>query len=194
MRPMTARDVFDEGCDRVAGVVRRAAGADLGRPTPCGWDLRGLVNHFAGTTGALTRVGARQPLDPDDPWGSASDITSTDWSATLTSQLHALSVSWSPPEAWQGSLAAAGPEMPATSLGEIALMEVVVHGWDLARSTGNELRVSPALGAEVYRSVADTAKLGRQMGAYGPPVWVSKDASDLDKALGAAGRDPAWRG
>lgn len=112
-------------------MVSRAAGADLDRPTLYGWDLRELVNHFAGTTGALTRVGARQPLDPVDPWGG---------------------------------------------------------------STGQELPVSAELAAQVYESVAAPADLGRQIGAYSPPVGVAANASDLARALGATGRDPAWRG
>lgn len=191
---MTALEVFDEACDQVTAVVCRCVGAELTGPTPCDWDLGTLIDHFAGTTAALTRVGARQPLDPDDPWGSRTKLSSPDWPGLLITQLDDLSHSWSKPEAWQGTITASGPVMPATALGEMALIEVVLHGWDLARSTGQELRVSPALAAEVLRSVTETEDLGRQMGAYGPAVVVGVDASDLDKALAAAGRDPAWPG
>ncbi len=189
---MTEPELFDEACDQVTAVVLRAAGADLTLPTPCGWDLGTLVNHFAGTTAALARVGARLPLDPDDPWGAGTEVTTADWPERLSTQLADLVSSWSAPEGWQGTVTASGPEMPAIALGEMALAEVVLHGWDLARATHQELQVSPALGAEVFRSVAGSADLGRQMGAYGPAVEVAADASDLDRALGAAGRDPGW--
>lgn len=193
MTDMTAIDVMDEACRTVSGVVQRSARADLSLPTPCGWDLRTLANHFAGTCGALARVGQRQALDPDHPWGSDDEATGEGWATTLADRVTDLATSWSQPAAWQGSVAAGGPEMPAQSLGEMALVEVVLHGWDLARATGRELQVSPALAREVLRSVTETSELGRRMGAYGPEVEIPVGASDLDRALGAAGRDPGWQ-
>lgn len=75
----------------------------------------------------------------------------------------------------------------------MALIEVVLHGWDLARSTGHDLELSPELAADVRRSVMQTAELGRQLGVYGPEVVLSDGASDLELAMGTAGRNPQWR-
>jgi uncharacterized protein (TIGR03086 family) len=80
--------------------------------------------------------------------------------------------------------------MPARSLGEMALIEVLLHGWDVARATDQQVDVSDALGAELLRCVAETADLGRQVGAYGTAVPVADNASDFAKALGLAGRTP----
>lgn len=189
---MSAHEVMETACRAVMTVAAGAADCDLAGPTPGGWTIRELVDHFAGTTGALARVGRRLPLAPDDPWGSTVTVMSGDWFTTLTDRLADLSASWRPATAWAGTVTAAGPAMPATMLGEIALIEVVLHGWDLARATGQDLRLAPAAGAEVLRSVSETAELGRQMGAYGPAVEVSTSAPDLDRALGASGRNPAW--
>ena len=82
--------------------------------------------------------------------------------------------------------------MPARALGEMLLIEVILHGWDVARASGQEVEISDALGAEVLRCVSATADQGREFQAYGPEVEVAEDASDLDKALGLAGRDPNW--
>ena len=84
--------------------------------------------------------------------------------------------------------------MPARALGEMLLIEVILHGWDVARASGQEVEISDALGAEVLRCVSATADQGRELHAYGPEVAVADDASDLDKALGLAGRDPNWTG
>ncbi len=190
---MSAHDVFPEACATITPVVRKASDADLDLSTPCSdYDLRALVDHFAGTTGALARAGAQQPLDAADPWGSTTRVADGDWAATLTANLQAMADGWSQPQAWQGSVDTGGGEMPARSVGDMALIEVMVHGWDLARATGQELEVSPDLGAEVRRLVEETADLGRQMEAYGPAVEVSPDASDFERALAAAGRDPGW--
>ena len=75
--------------------------------------------------------------------------------------------------------------MPARAMGEMALIEVMLHGWDIARSFGQNLAVSPELGADVLRCVGETAELGRQMEVYGPAVEVADDASDFDEGARA---------
>lgn len=191
---MTAIEVLSEACSTISRVVRRAAAADLDQPTPCReFDLRALVNHFAGTTGALARLATRQRLDARDPWGSRSAAAAGDWVDVLTTNLQAVADGWSQPDAWQGSVDTGGHEMPAQTVGDMALIEVMLHGWDFARATGQDLEPSAAVGAEVVRAVEETAELGRQMEVYGPLVEVPPDAADFDRALGAAGRDRAWR-
>jgi hypothetical protein len=63
-------------------------------------------------------------------------------------------------------------------------------GWDVARAKARQAYVSDALGVELLRCVAETADLGRQVGAYGAKVPVADNASDFAKALGLAGRNP----
>lgn len=43
---------------------------------------------------------------------------------------------WRSPEAWTGTIAAGGIELTALVTGAIGFDELVVHGWDLARATG----------------------------------------------------------
>lgn len=185
--------MFPEACRAVSAVIASAADAELDRPTPCtGFDLRGLVNHAAGTTSALARAGSGQALDPDDPWGGRTEVTDGSWSEALIANLHAIADGWSRPEAWVGTVDTGGHEMPARFIGEMALVEVMLHGWDLARATGQDLVVSPGLGREVRRVIEETAELGRQMGAYGPEVAVTGPVTDFERALATAGRDPHW--
>jgi uncharacterized protein (TIGR03086 family) len=181
---MTIRDLFPTAAAQVCEVVRHADTQDLGAATPCTeFDLRRLVNHFVGTTGALARVGDGEPLDPEDPYGSREDPAGGDWRAELTRNVEAVAKSWGRPEAWEGTVSMGGGEMPATMIGDMSLAEVLLHGWDLARATGQQLTVSAEVGAE----------LGRTMGAYGPAVDVDPAADDFERALGASGRDPRWQ-
>ena len=43
---------------------------------------------------------------------------------------------WRVPAAWEGMTQAGGATLPAPIAGQVALNELVVHGWDLARATG----------------------------------------------------------
>ena len=177
----------------VAGAVRASAGADLTGPTPCAdYDLRTLLRHFVGTSGAFVKAGQTKALDPDDPWGSHAKLDEQDWADQLAGQVEAMGRAWSRPEAWTGSID--GAQMPAAAIGELGLIEVLLHGWDVARATGQSLSVSDELGAELLRCLKPTLDQGRQFEVYGPEVHVAADASPFTRALGLSGRDPDWSG
>lgn len=184
-------------CAGVAAVLVDPAGrtgdVDLHTVTPCaGFDLRALVDHFVGTSGALARVGLGQPLDPADPWGGGDGAADGDWSARLRANLDAIGEGWSRPQTWAGEVEVGGAAMPRSMVGEMALVEVTMHGWDVARALGRNLELDPEAAEAVHRAAASTATLGRQMGAYGPEVPVPAGAPALDRALGQVGRDPGW--
>jgi uncharacterized protein (TIGR03086 family) len=85
-----------------------------------------------------------------------------------------------------------GDPLPAALVGGMALGEIVLHGWDLARATGQSPTWDDDVVAFLYREVERTAELGRQVKAYGPEVPVPETAPPLDRALGLSGRDPNW--
>lgn len=183
-------------CEAVAAALRGAAGSpgvDLAAPTPCEQlDLRALVEHFVGTTSALARLGLGQPVDPEDPWGGGAGAADGDWSERLVGNLDAIGRGWSDPEAWSGDAQVGGSSIPRSSLGEMTLVEVAAHGWDVARALGRTVELRPEVAEAVREAAAGTAELGRTMGAYGPEVVLADDAPALDRALGQVGRDPAW--
>lgn len=184
-------EVLPEAGRAVAAAIRAGADADLSAPTPChDWDLRTLAKHFVGTTGAFVRAGRDRALDPDDPWGSSAQLDEADWSGQLAGQVEAMAEAWSDPGAWDGSVE--GAPMPAMAIGELGFIELMLHGWDVARAAGQPLEVSDAVGAELLRCLEPTLEQGRQMDVYADPVEVPADASALDRALGLAGRDPRW--
>jgi len=169
------------------------AAVDLSAPTPCAeLDLRGLVEHVVGTSGAMARLGHGEPLDPDDPWGGGQGAADADWAGRLRDNLDLVASGWSRAEAWTGEAQVGGAALPRPVLGEMALVEVAVHGWDVACALGRTLELDPEVGEAVDEAVSRTAELGRQMEAYGAEVTVPHDAPGLERALGKAGRDPEW--
>jgi len=68
--------------------------------------------------------------------------------------------------------------------------DLVVHGWDLSRATGQDETLPPD---EVERVYADALKLGDNLrldGVCGPEVPVPEDAPLQDRLLGLLGRTP----
>jgi uncharacterized protein (TIGR03086 family) len=76
----------------------------------------------------------------------------------------------------------------------VAIEELVVHGWDVARATGQDVApTAESLGhVESFLDVFAEA-LASGQGPYGPPVDVADGADRLDRYLAAAGRDPGWQ-
>lgn len=189
--PMTIKTFPLPVAQAVTSIVGGAGGQDLGSRTPCAeFDLKTLVNHLIGTTAALGRVGRREPLDPTDPYGAQNDATDGDWQRLLTSNITELAHIWAEPRVWQGTVEMGGQPMPAPMIGEMAVAEVVLHGWDLATATDQRLVVDEDVAVELLRSIEETGELGRRTGAYGPVVVVDSDASTFERALAASGRDP----
>ncbi len=180
-------------CDAVSAALADPPAHALDRPTPCSdFDLRALIEHFIGTSGAMARLGRGEPLDPDDPWGGGAHTAEGDWVARLRRNLADVGQGWSRPAAWEGTVEVGGSAMPRDMLGQMALVEVVAHGWDLARALGRTVELDPATAGALEEVVSATAALGRQMGAYGPEVPAPDDATVLDRALARSGRDPRW--
>lgn len=89
----------------MADVVLTLDSTQLERATPCGdYDVRGLVNHFAGTTAWLERMGRRTAADADDPFGAKQDVTPRDWQRLLVERVRAVGAAWADPAAWEGSI------------------------------------------------------------------------------------------
>jgi uncharacterized protein (TIGR03086 family) len=175
-----------------ATVVPAAARARLDAPTPCaGWDLRALVDHLLHWAPVLTAAGARAgataPAEVD------ADLVTDGWPATLVDAVAGAARAWSVPVAWEGTVSMGGPEpLPAGMVGGMVLGELVVHGWDLARTVGLDVDWPQPVAAAALEAVTGMAGQGRAMGVFGAEVPVPADASALHRALGLAGRDPAW--
>ena len=80
-------------------------------------------------------------------------------------------------------------------IGAVALDEVSVHGWDLARATSQDYRLDDATVQAVLAFTTESAtpeNAPMRDGIFGPVVEVPADAP-WDRAMGLAGRDPGWR-
>jgi uncharacterized protein (TIGR03086 family) len=170
----------------------------LAEPTPCtDYALGDLVQHVRVLAEAFTVSGRKeQPAGGSQPPapGDAS-LLSGDWREETAAWLVQLADVWSDPAAWEGTAWIAGFEAPASAIGITAANELVVHGWDVARASGQELAFDDSALAPSREFVAMMSGPGSEDSrgdAFGPALPVPEGASTLDEVIAGNGRDPVW--
>ncbi|MFJ7249594.1 TIGR03086 family metal-binding protein [Kitasatospora sp. NPDC098652] len=169
------------------------AGVALDAPTPCGeFDARTLINHWVLYTSHGLEHRARRTELPAAL--IERDFTADpDWRAEYAAQLERAVAAWGDPAAWEGDVDLGGSPFPAVGIARMLLLELLLHGWDVARAVGQRIEVDEELALLVGEIVAENAELFRQYGGFAEPVAVPEDASAWERALAASGRDPRWK-
>ncbi|MDN5919279.1 MAG: TIGR03086 family metal-binding protein [Pseudonocardia sp.] len=188
---MTAQELYLRALDRVSAVVDAVPAERWDDPTPCpDWSARQLLGHLIDGQHQIltmaTGAGARLPVtDPAAPGSLGGSDPAAAWSEA---HRHIT-----------GALTAIAPDTAVTTpLGTqtleqllvIALIEPVVHAWDLATATG-----APAdLDTDAVNALLPgVLALGDQLqttGMYRAPLSAACDAPPQDQLLAALGRDP----
>ena len=169
----------------------------LDAPTPCpAYDLGDLVDHVGGAARAFTGAAAKDmgEVTGTGPSGDASQLTD-DWRTRIPADLAGLAEAWRDPQAWTGMTRAGGVDLPGEVAGLVALDEIVIHGWDIARAMGRDYECDPPSLEAVHGFVAGFSEPGMEemrAGLFGPVVHVPDDAPLLERVIGLTGRDPAW--
>ncbi|MFJ2833371.1 TIGR03086 family metal-binding protein [Streptomyces sp. NPDC087263] len=179
-------------------VAHLAAGVtdeQLAGVTPCPEHaVHNMLGHLAGLAAAF-RDAARKDLGATtdtNPNAAVPDIE-PGWREALPKVMDELAEAWRDPAAWTGETRAGGVSLPGAVGGMVATNELVVHGWDLARATGQVYEPDPAALQVSYELLLASAE-GPDHGAiFGPVVPVPDDAPLLDRAIGLSGRDPGWK-
>jgi uncharacterized protein (TIGR03086 family) len=182
---------------RLGDLVNSVPDDLLDAPTPCpSYTLGDLVEHVGGAASAFTGAAAKDLGDATShaPSGDASRL-SDDWRRRIPRDLAGLAEAWREPTAWTGMTKAGGVDLPGEVAGLVALDELVIHGWDVARATGQAYDVDAASLEAVHGFVAQFSEPGMEearAGLFAAVVEVPEGAPMLDRVIGLTGRDPGW--
>jgi uncharacterized protein (TIGR03086 family) len=178
--PVTAAEATLAVCQRVLGGV---AAADYHRPTVCTeFDVTGVAEHLIGSVtflGAAAGPGVGTAAVPAD-------------GATLEARVAAAAQAML--EAWtvrgvDGTIKVGPHEMPAGLALGIGSVEFLVHAWDFAQATGQQLTVPDGISEYVLdvagQIITPAARAG---GSFADPVQAGPDAGLLDRLIAFTGR------
>jgi uncharacterized protein (TIGR03086 family) len=175
-------DLFDLYTRASAWTLTKVGGAasQLDAPTTCEhWDVRTLMNHMLLVQGAFVAHargdGFSLSLEEDPP-----DVLSDDpYSDFERARDEALRVFGEP-----GVI-----ERTGTNLGNI-FGDQLLHGWDLAVSTGQDPTMPEGLPEAAYSLVHGAFTEEGRKGVLKPEISVGADASAQEQLLAYSGRDP----
>ncbi|MGY1705619.1 TIGR03086 family metal-binding protein [Geodermatophilus sp. SYSU D00697] len=194
--PTTLPALYDR-LEEAAGEARRiaagAAGAPLDSPTPdAEWDLRALLGHWVLYSAHGLECRARREPIPEEL--TTRDFTAdAGWPQRYAAQLDRALAAWREPAAWQGTVDIGGTPVPAETVAGMLVKELVVHGWDVARATGQQVRVGEETARLVLDLVVEHGELFRQYGGFADALAVDEATPTFERALRLSGRDPGWR-
>ncbi|MGX1563778.1 TIGR03086 family metal-binding protein [Streptomyces sp. NPDC055506] len=182
---------------QAAVVARLAEGVtdeQLTEPTPCPeYAVRNILAHLAGLAVAFRDAGRKDlGVTTDTRPDSAVPELGQGWREELPKVLGELAEAWRDPAAWSGMTRAGSVDMPGEIAGLVATDELVIHGWDLARATGQHYAPDPAALRICHDFLAAAADDPDRGEIFGPVVPVEADAALLDRAVGLSGREPGW--
>lgn len=164
------------------GVVHPIAADDLGKQTPCrDFDVAGLTEHLINSITMLGQAAGAE-LPPRD----SSDSVERQIILAARPAL----------DAWRrrgvdGTVPFGANEVPAKMMAGILSIEFLVHAWDYAQATGQDLDPTPEL-AESVLGLAQKIITpdGRARGGFDDPVEVGDDATAFDRLIAFTGRRP----
>lgn len=181
-------ELIDGALDRFGSKVRAIPADGWTAPTPCtDWSVRDLVNHVVGEHlwappllggATIADVGDRYDGDVlgDDPvgaWERAQELSRAAWRSAAPDVTVHLSFA----------------DVPALEYGEQMLLDLVVHGWDLARGAGLDETIEPAAAAHVLTYLEPNAKAWHDAGMFADAANIDSD-DPAAQLLGLTGRRP----
>ncbi|HLI56645.1 MAG TPA: TIGR03086 family metal-binding protein [Actinomycetota bacterium] len=165
----------------------------LDDPTPCvSWKVRDLINHMVQAPEFAATVASTR--DFSNHRGDAADHASGDYLAAYDAATERALEAFRSEGAFEGTVKMPFGDLPAAAFATIATGDAFVHGWDLAKATGQAATLDPALAEELLVEVEPLMPEGFR-GAdgeapFGPRVEVADDAPAADRLAGFLGRHP----
>jgi uncharacterized protein (TIGR03086 family) len=162
-------------------VLRGLTSDDRPKPTPCSeFTCHELAEHLFGSLTGLGAMAGATVVNPEE--GSLENRVSV-MAAQVIDAWRTVDLDGTVP-------AHGGSRMPA-SIGAVILpIELVLHGWDLAQASGQQVHISDEL-VDYVRGMAETVVPdGRGRGAFAAEVTPADGATAVDRLAAYTGRTP----
>ena len=171
----------------LAGVTRD----QLDGPTPCAsWDVRVLVNHIIGGSFWFADTIATGGADTLP----TRDYTGGNLVGSYDEGIRATLAGFGAPGALEAIIRLPFGEFPCARYMSLATNDTFVHGWDLAKATGQPSDLDPSLALELLdesrRAIPDAFRGPDGDAPFGSVVEIADSAPAADRLAAFLGRHP----
>jgi uncharacterized protein (TIGR03086 family) len=162
-------------------VLRNLTAEDRPKPTPCAeFSCHEVVEHLFGSLVRLGAMAGAQVHNPNE--GSLENRISVMAAQAIDA--------WRSVDLDSMVSGPSGKVMPASVAASILPVELVLHGWDLAQASGQQMHISDEL-VDYLRGLAEmVVPPARPGGSFADEVPSAPDSSALDRLAAFAGRRP----
>ncbi|HEX3425292.1 MAG TPA: TIGR03086 family metal-binding protein [Acidimicrobiales bacterium] len=159
-------------------------------PTPCAeWSVGDVVNHVVGGNLRFAQAIAGEETAVPDPAQDADANPVGAFHASATAVLEAFRT----PGALEKVVTVPFGTVPGIVALHLRLTEILVHGWDLARATGQDAQFPEEVAEQELRfSQAKVGEVPPGRKPFGPPQPVPNDAAAIDRLAACLGRSVGW--
>ena len=181
-------------CTSTERFVERVTTDQYQLSTPCSeWNVAALLNHLMGTLVLGEALLSDTPPSVDVAPGAvpSTDLVGADPLESYRSGVESLLAAATDDAVSRMHITPLG-EMPGAVLAGFTTLDVLVHGWDLAKATGQH----PSLDAELAEEILDFARQtmsdesGTRAPRIGPEIPWGTEAPASDRLVAFLGRNP----
>jgi uncharacterized protein (TIGR03086 family) len=176
--------------DGVHTIVGGVAQAKWDQASACeAWSVRELLNHIvSGNWWVAPLVEGQTIAEVGDRYDG--DVLGDDPLAAYDASAAAAKTAFFAPDAMTTPVAVSYGPVPGEIYCGHRFIDVLVHGWDLASSTGQSTGLDPDLVTTAIAVIEPQIDLLSASGMFGSRQEVAADASDQDRLLAMLGRQP----
>ena len=188
MTVMTTGDLYIKAMNATSTYLDGVQPEQWTNPTPCTeWNVKDIANHIIGENlwaaellngKTIAEVGNR--LD--------GDLAGNDPAGAYRASLHAATEASSAPGAMEATCHLSFGDYSGADYDGQLLVDTVVHGWDIAKATGQDTRLDAELVMACLPIAEQLTSQFRSAGVFGEDLPVSADANPQTKLLAMMGR------
>ena len=186
---MDVLDHIGRAVDQTGGIVATVKPDQFGQPSPCEeWNVQELLNHMLGGMRMFAAAARGETVDESV---YRSDLLGDDPAAAYEREAASLKEAWSDPGLLERTCELPFGTVPGVMAANLGFVEILVHGWDIARATGQQPEMDPELSEAALALMSQMpADQMRQPGVFGPEVACAEGASIHDRLVAFLGRQP----
>ena len=188
---MTTVDLVEAHAASIRGmgaIVDGVRPEQLGDATPCSeWNVRQLLRHVISGNDRWTAAAEGTPLDFSDELGP--DVPDADLRSLFHESAERVDLAWRAPGVLERTFEGPQGPTPGAMRLSVHIGELVMHGWDLARATG-QTPDFPVDIVEMFMGFAERMPRERPEGyPFASARQVDPSAPAIDRLAALMGRD-----